>query len=344
MSSDISIRIEGQAGRITLTRPEALNALSYKMCLAIDAALIDWADDPKVTLLIIDAEGERAFCAGGDIAEMYATGRAGDFDYGRKFWADEYRMNARLFNFPKPVISLMQGYTMGGGVGIGCHGSHRVVCENSQIAMPEVGIGLIPDVGGTLVLSRAPGRMGEYLGSTARRMSAADAIYAGFADYFIPQQLWPNLIQNLCDTGEWEEVDRAAIPPLPSDLEGLQAEVDVCFGGESLRDILNVLEHSESSFAQETLAILARNSPLAMGAAIELVHRARMRDSIEHALEQEYRFTARAMEKGDFLEGIRAAIIDKDRQPKWKHDTPKEVGVAAVAAMLMPLGADGLTI
>ena len=342
MSSDISIRIEGHAGRITLTRPQALNALSYKMCLAIDAALIDWAEDERVKLLIIDAEGTRAFCAGGDIAEMYETGRAGDFGYGRKFWADEYRMNARLFNFPKPVVSLMQGYTMGGGVGLGCHGSHRIVCENSEMAMPEVGIGLIPDVGGTLVLSRAPGRLGEYLGATARRMPAGDAIYAGFADYFIAQSKWPDLIARLCDTGDWEEVDRAATPPMPSDLESIQDKIDHFFGGETLRDILNGLASDDSDFAVDTIKTLARNSPLAMAATIELIHRVRVRDTIEYALEQEYRFTARAMEKGDFLEGIRAAIIDKDRQPKWKHDSPASVGVAEVAAMLMPLGAEGL--
>ena len=124
---DIWIRKEGRAGRITLSRPKALNALTYAMCRQIDAALIGWAGDPDVALVLIDAEGDRAFCAGGDIAEMYATGTAGDFDYGRRFWADEYRMNARLAEFPKPVASFLQGFTMGGGVGVGCHGSHRIV-------------------------------------------------------------------------------------------------------------------------------------------------------------------------------------------------------------------------
>ena len=165
--SDISIRIDGRAGRITLNRPKALNALTYEMCMAIDAALIDWAGSDAIDLLILDANGDKAFCAGGDITEMYATGTAGDFDYGRKFWRDEYRMNARLFNFPKPVVSFLQGFTMGGGVGVGCHGSHRIVGESSKIAMPECGIGLIPDVGGSLILARAPGRLGEYVGMTA---------------------------------------------------------------------------------------------------------------------------------------------------------------------------------
>ena len=153
--NDITTRIEGQIGRITLTRPDALNALSHDMSLAIEAVLDAWAEDDRVKLLLIDAEGERAFCAGGDIAQMYQAGLAQDYDSPRNFWRDEYRMNAKMFLFPKPVISLMQGFVMGGGVGVGCHASHRVVCDNSVVAMPETGIGLIPDVGGTLLLARA---------------------------------------------------------------------------------------------------------------------------------------------------------------------------------------------
>lgn len=145
--SDISIRVEGRAGRITLTRPKALNALSYDMCRALDAALVAWAGDPAVALVLVDAEGDRAFCAGGDIAELYAEGLRGNFDYGRDFWRDEYRMNARIGAYPKPVVSLVQGFCMGGGVGVACHASHRIVGETAQVAMPECAIGLVPDVG-----------------------------------------------------------------------------------------------------------------------------------------------------------------------------------------------------
>ncbi len=200
--ADIDIRIEGCAGRITLNRPKALNALTYDMAMAIHAALRDWAGDDAVRLIVIDAAGDKAFCAGGDIADLYRTGTEGDFAYGRKFWADEYRMNAALFEFPKPVVSLMQGFTMGGGVGVGCHGSHRIVGDSSQIAMPECGIGLVPDVGGSMILARAPGRLGEYLGTTAARLGAADAILAGFADTYIPEGDWPALIAELCRTGD----------------------------------------------------------------------------------------------------------------------------------------------
>jgi enoyl-CoA hydratase len=342
MVDGIHIRTEGRAGRITLDRPQALNALSYDMCLAIEAALDAWAGDDAVALIVIDAEGDKAFCAGGDIAEMHATGMAGDYDYGRRFWADEYRMNAKLFRFPKPVVSLMQGYTMGGGVGVGCHGSHRVVCDGSKIAMPECGIGLVPDVGGSLLLARAPGRLGEYLGTTGARMGPGDAIHAGFADYFIPREHWPDLIATLCATGDWEAVDRAALPAPESPLAAHQADIDRLFAGDAIRDVLNLLTLSEAEIAKSALADMARNSPLSVACTIELVHRARMRDTIEDALRQEYRFTYRAMEKGDFLEGIRAAIIDKDKTPRWRHSGLDAVAAIEMSGMLLPLGADEL--
>jgi enoyl-CoA hydratase len=342
MGDGIHIRVQGRAGRITLARPEALNALSYEMCAAIEAALDAWAADEAVALIVIDAEGDKAFCAGGDIAQMHATGMAGDYAYGRRFWADEYRMNAKLFHFPKPVVSLMQGFTMGGGVGLGCHASHRVVCETSRIAMPECGIGLVPDVGGSLLLARAPGRLGEYLGTTGTRMGPGCAIHAEFADYYIPREGWAALVAELCETGDWEAVDRAAHAAPDSPLAEAQAEIDRLFAGDGLRDVLNLLTRSEAPIAQDALEALQRNSPLAVACTIELVHRARMRDTIEHALQQEYRFTYRAMEKGDFLEGIRAAIIDKDKSPRWRHASLDAVAATEVSGMLLPLGVDEL--
>jgi len=149
--SDLIVQVEGTAGRITLNRAKALNALTYEMCLEIEAALDLWEADPKVTVIILDAAGDRAFCSGGDITVMYETAKAGNFEYGRKFWTDEYRLNAKLATSPKPIVSFLHGFTMGGGVGLGCHVSHRVVCANSQIAMPECSIGLVPDVGGSLL-------------------------------------------------------------------------------------------------------------------------------------------------------------------------------------------------
>lgn len=346
--TDIYIRKTGCTGRITLTRPKALNALSYDMCRRIDAALIDWAQDDAVAMIVIDAAGERAFCAGGDIQEMYDTGMAGDYAYGQRFWRDEYRMNARLFEFPKPVASFLQGFTMGGGVGVGCHASHRVVGDTSQVAMPECGIGLVPDVGGSLILARAPGRLGEYLGTTGTRMGPGDAIHAGFADYYIPEADWPALIARLEATGEWDLIDAAARPAPPAPLAAAQDEIDSLFGGETLGDILRVLEPAQGDTARDetarnALKALRRNAPLSMACTIEMVHRLRGPTAgIRKALDLEYRFTHRAMEHADFLEGIRAAIIDKDRTPRWQHMLDGVPDVA-VSRMLMPLGAEALS-
>ncbi|WP_299030743.1 enoyl-CoA hydratase/isomerase family protein [uncultured Sulfitobacter sp.] len=341
--SDIDIRIVGRAGRITLTRPNALNAMTYEMCLAIESALDTWREDALVDLVVFDAQGERAFCSGGDIAELYATGMKGDYAYGQKFWADEYRLNNKIFGYPKPVVSFLQGFTMGGGVGIGCHGSHRIVGESSQIAMPEVGIGLVPDVGGSLMLALAPGRLGEYLGITAARMNADDAIYAGFADSYIPQSMWIDLIAQLETSGDLSCLDKHAAPAPEGTLRANQDKIDRLFGGESLGDIMRTLAVEACPFAEQALKLIGRNAPLSMACAVETIHRLRGPTiTMEKALDLEYRFTARAMEHGDFLEGIRAAIIDKDRQPKWQY-AQGDVPAVAVSKMLMPLGKNTLT-
>ena len=342
--SDIDIRIEGRAGRITLNRPAALNAATYGMVQAVEVALDGWRDDPAVALVVMDAAGEKAFCAGGDIADLYASGKAGDFAYGQRFWANEYRLNAKLAEYPKPIVSLMQGFTMGGGVGLGCHASHRVVGETSRIAMPECGIGLVPDVGGSLLLARAPGRLGEYLGLTAARMDAGDAIRAGFADHYVPQDRWAGLIADLCEGGDAGAVARVAETPPQGPLTGLQDQIDRLFAGATLGAVFAALQGDESDFAAETRKAVARNSPLSMACTLEMLARLRAPGTtIRDALDLEYRFTARAMEHGDFLEGIRAAIIDKDRKPVWKHAI-ETLPEAAVSGMLAPLGKDALSL
>lgn len=343
MLSDINIRIEGRAGRITLTRPQALNALSYDMCQAIDTILRLWREEEVVRLVIIDAEGDRAFCAGGDIAELYESGQSGDFDYGRRYWRDEYRMNALIAHYPKPVISFMQGFVMGGGVGIGCHGSHRIVEDSSHIAMPECGIGLVPDVGGSHLLARAPDSLGVYLGITGTRMNAADAILADFADHYIPRAQWDNVIQMLEASGDAEHVPSHAETPPPSELEPDLAEISRLFDAPSLSDIRARLADEDSDLARKARSAIERNAPLSMACTIETIRRLKTGPSdIHRALGLEYRFTSRAMEHADFLEGIRAAIIDKDRNPQWQYadgTVPQE----AVDRMLAPLGADALT-
>ncbi|MCF6315244.1 MAG: enoyl-CoA hydratase/isomerase family protein [Marinosulfonomonas sp.] len=339
--ADIDIRIEGKVGRITLMRPEAMNALTYEMCLEIEAALDVWRDDDSVSMLLIDAAGDRAFCAGGDIAEMYASGKRGDYEYGRRFWRDEYRMNAKLFEFPKPVASLMQGFTMGGGVGVGCHGSMRVVGETSQIAMPECGIGLVPDVGGSLILARAPGHLGEYIGTTGTRLGPEDAIHAGFADYFVPESKWPALISALQECGDQTLIETAAKAPPAGNLKAQSDNIERHFSGKTLADIVQSLSREDTDFTVSALKSLNRNAPLSMACAIEIMRRLRGVNDIRTALELEYRFTYRSMEQADFIEGIRAAIIDKTRDPKWKHTLDDAIDMD-VKNMLLPLGADAL--
>ena len=339
--SEVRIRREGHAGRITLTRPQALNALTWSMCREIERALDAWAAEDAVRLLVIDAEGERAFCSGGDLADIYEHGTAGDHDHARRFWRDEYRMNAKLYRFPKPVVSLLHGFVMGGGVGLGCHASHRVVRDDSRVAMPECTIGLVPDVGGTLLLARAPGRLGEHLALTAHRMGPGDAIHAGFADYFVPEG-WDALVADLCETGDWEAVDRAAAPPPESPLAARAAFTDRHFAGEAPGDVVRSLRAEGGTEAEAALDAIARASPLSAGCALQLVRRARAFQSIEPALEQEFRFTHRATERGDLLEGIRAAIVDRDRAPRWRHESMEALPPAEVSAMLRPLGRDAL--
>lgn len=340
--TEVHTRIEGTTGRITLTRPQALNALSYQMCLDIDAALIAWHDDPAVTQVLIDAEGPRAFCAGGDIAQIYHHGLARDYDFGRRFWFDEYQMNARIAEFPKPVISLMQGFVMGGGVGLGGHASHRIVAETSQVSMPECGIGLVPDVGGTNLLARAPGQVGKYLGTTGYRMDPADATFAGFADHFVPQADWPALVAALVAAGGPAPIADFVAPPPQGRLTALRPLIDRLFAAGTAGEILQDLAGDSGDFAAGTLKILNRASPLSLALTIEMQNRQRANPGLRAALAMEYRVNFRIQEFGDILEGTRAAVIDKDRNPKWKHASFAAVAPDEVAFMLAPLGVDEL--
>lgn len=335
MSDTMIARKEGKAGWLTFNRPKALNALDHDMAAVIEQALDAWRDDPEVALVLIDAEGDRAFCAGGDIAAVYHAGRAGDFDEGARFWRAEYRMNAKIAEYPKPIVAFMQGFVMGGGVGVGGHASHRIVGETTQIAMPETGIGLIPDVGGTLILARAPGHLGEYLGVTGARIGAADAILAGFADSFVPEEDWPALKLLLARTGDVAQLPAMQVPP-PGRLDALRGAIDAAFDGANVTAIVAALEAEGGDFAQETLKVIRRNSALSEEATLRLVRMTRADPTIRAALSNEFRFTLRAVEHSDFLEGVRAQIIDKDRNPQWRW-TLETLPETTVQQMLAPI-------
>ena len=268
---DVLIRKEQRAGRMTLNRPAALNALTWEMALAIEKALDAWASDGDVHVVVIDSAGEKAFCAGGDIAELYQKGRAGDYDYGRRFWSDEYRLNAKIHSYKKPFVAIMDGIAMGGGVGVSAHGTHRIVTERSVVAMPETGIGLIPDVGGTFLLSRAPGHCGEYLNMTSARMSPGDAIFAGFADLYLPSSQKAAAIAALCETGDPLAAGALCKEPPSSDLKTHLAEINELFAGA---DALATVKALESA-----------GTPFSMGAAAaneELACNPRLRNAIHY--------------------------------------------------------------
>ena len=333
---EILVRIEGRAGRLTLNRPQALNALTHAQCLATLAALDAWEADPAVALVLIDGAGPRAFCAGGDIAQVTAEGRRGNYAAGRDFWRDEYRMNLRLSRYPKPIVSFLHGFVMGGGVGYGCHNSHRIAGETLQLAMPECGIGLIPDVGGTWLLARAPGAVGLWMGLTAARLGPGDAIAAGFADAFVPEADWDALKARLSDTGDPGAIPGHPAPPAP--MLAQRARIDRLFAGPDIPAILSDLAADDSDLARDALKAMRRNAPLSMASTLAMLRPGP--DSLAAALRQEFRWTWRAMEHGDFIEGVRAQILDKDRTPRWRHARPEDVTPAEVAAMLAPLGAD----
>lgn len=335
-TADVRIRSMGRAGHITLNRPSALNALTADMSVTIENALDTWREDTFIDLIILDAEEPKAFCAGGDIAYLYANGNAGKFELGRAFWRQEYRLNQKIATYPKPVVVFMQGFTMGGGVGLAGHASHRIVGESSKVAMPECGIGMIPDVGGSFILARAPGQTGAYLGLTGTRMEAEDAIYATFADHFVPETDWESLKSVLAENADVGDISDMARTARGGFLKQNQNEIHELFSGQSPAEIHQALSESGTDFAQSAAKKLVKGAPLALACALRTIRAARDGD-LSDALAREFRFSYRSQDQGDFIEGIRAQIIDRDFTPKWLHatlDVPKE----DVKNMLADLG------
>lgn len=339
------IRREGRAGRITLNRPEALNALTLGMVHEITKALDAWRGDAKVEVVILDGAGDRALCAGGDVVAFYhasAKGSAPQAGFGRGFWRDEYHLNAMIHRYPKPFVAIMDGIVMGGGVGLSAHSRHRIVTEKTMVAMPETTIGLVPDVGGTYLLGKAQGRFGEYLGLTGARMSGADAIQAGFADTFVSRANIAALVAGLCDgaAGPVEELIEEASEAVPqSQLSAARELITKIFAEDSVERIADAALGSVDPIAQKVRADLQTRSPLALKVTLEAVRRARKLRSLEEALNTEFRLTTRLYENGEFVEGIRALLIEKDKAPKWQPPTLSGVTGEIVARYFAPLPA-----
>ncbi len=341
MTTDILFNIEGRVGRMTLNRPDTLNAVNEHIVDAIYETLSAWRDDDRVAAVLLEGRGDKALCAGGDLVSLYAIGKAGDFDRASAFWRREYGLNALIAHYPKPYVAFMHGFVMGGGVGLAGHGAVRIVTDSSRIAMPECSIGLMPDVGGTLLLANAPGSIGEYLGLTGYRMNAAEAVYAGFADLVVPADQIAGSKAKLFDTGDVSVLRASAISPGPSELERRRSEIDAVFSARDLTTIVERLSALTGDWAVETLTAIERGSPLSLLSTLKAVRHVRSNADIHEALRTEYRFVSRVMAHGDFLEGIRALIIDKDKRPIWRHRSIASVPEDIARTMLSaPEGGD----
>jgi enoyl-CoA hydratase len=328
----VLIRVENYLGRITLNRPRQINALTLDMIHLVQQALADWATDAQVRAVLIDGAGDRGLCAGGDIRALYdgLSGRAGA---PATFWSDEYEMNSTLGHYAKPVVAYMTGITLGGGLGISGHCSVRVVTESSQVGMPETAIGLCPDVGGLYLLSRAPGELGTHAALTGARFGPSDAIAAGLADYFVPADRLDELTAQL-RSGAFPGFD--SIAPAPGALAAQRDWIDDCYGGDDIDAILDALRARPEAEALAAAELLLAMSPTAVKVTLQAVRRAATL-TLDEVLEQDFRVGSRFLRHPDLAEGIRAQVIDKDRQPKWHPARLDEVSDADVAAFFEPL-------
>ncbi|MFE7743116.1 enoyl-CoA hydratase/isomerase family protein [Nocardia sp. NPDC057455] len=328
-------------GLITLNRPKAINALNHSMALAITDALRTWAEDDAVRTVVVTGAGERGLCAGGDIVAIHADAKSGattaDSATGR-FWRDEYILNALIGGYPKPYVVIMDGIVMGGGVGLSGHGSHRIVTERSKIGMPEVGIGFVPDVGGTYLLARTPGELGTHVGLTTARMSAGDAVAAGFADYFVASEHLPALLETLRTESADIAIAKFATDAPESALAAAQGWIDDCYAADSVEEIVARLQAHDAPEAQTAATEILAKSPVALKVTLRSLRAARTAPSLEAVLNEEYRVSIASLSSHDLVEGIRAQVIDKDRNPRWSPATLEAVTDAQVDAYFAELG------
>jgi len=345
---DLIARREGSAGIIRLNRPKAINAVTLEMFRDIDKALDGFEADPEVAVIVLEGAGERGLCAGGDIRALWESSKVKG-DLGKILWREEYILNARIAKFPKPYVAFMDGIVMGGGVGLSAHGAHRVVTERTRLAMPEVGLGFFPDVGGTFLLSRAPGEIGTYFGLTGQTMDGPDAIYARFADAVAPSAKLPALREALTkvrpgttSAGIKTLIDGFATGETAGPVAAMQFRIDGWFAHDRMEDIVAALGRDGSELAQATLKTLGEKSPRGMVVTLELLRLARASSSLEECLVREYRAALAVFASDDFREGVRAAVIDKDRSPKWSPPRIEDVTPEMVAPYFAEIGAGEL--
>ena len=336
--AEVLTRIEGGVGRISLNRPQALHALTTGMCRDMTRALLAWRDDPAVQLVMIDHTGERGFCAGGDI-RMLAESGAANGRLAREFFFVEYRLNHLLFEYAKPVVAFMDGVTMGGGVGISAPAPYRVATERTTYAMPETGIGLFPDVGGGWFLPRLPGRAGLWLALTGGRIKAADCLHLGIANHVVASGGLAELKARIvAEPGRIADLlGEAAVAPGAAPIEANRAEMDSLFAGESVEAVFAALEASGSPWAAAQLGALVTKSPQTLKIAFRQLRLGGEAVSFADNMRMEYRIAARVAQRHDFLEGVRAVIVDKDNAPRWNPPSLAEVTETLLDEIFAPL-------
>jgi enoyl-CoA hydratase/carnithine racemase len=334
-SDEILTRVDRGVGLITLNRPKAINSLTHPMVNEMSRVLTEWERDDGIHAVVVSGAGERGLCAGGDIVVIYHSARA-DGSEARQFWYDEYLLNAEIGRYTKPYVALMDGIVMGGGVGVAAHGSVRVVTETTKMAMPEVGIGFIPDVGGTLILSRAPGLLGVHAALTGATFDGADAIAMGFADHFVPHDKLQDFTAAIINDGIDAALAAYAQEPPSSHLLAQRDWIDHCYAGETAEDIVAALRGHDAGPANDAANLIATRSPISVSVALEAVRRAAKLDTLEDVLRQEYRTSCGSLRSHDLVEGIRAQVIDKDRNPKWSPASLAAVTTADVEAYFAP--------
>ncbi|WP_280360966.1 enoyl-CoA hydratase/isomerase family protein [Nocardia wallacei] len=347
MSDEVLIDQRDGLGLITLNRPRAINALNHPMALAILDALRRWADDDEIRAVVVTGAGERGLCAGGDIVAIYNDAKytaGGANSASARFWRDEYVLNAYIGRYPKPYVVVMDGIVMGGGVGLSGHGSHRIVTERSKVGMPETGIGFAPDVGGTYLLSRAPGEIGTHVALTTARMSAGDAIATGFADYYLPSHQLPALLDALRAAEPEVAIAKFAQPAPPSELLAQRDWIDSCYSADTVEEIVARLRAHAAPAAGRAAAEVLSKSPVALKVTLRSLRNARAATDLESALNEEYRVSVASLGSHDLVEGIRAQVVDKDRTPRWRPATLADVPAAQVDSYFAELGADELNL
>jgi enoyl-CoA hydratase/carnithine racemase len=345
---DLIVRREGFAGIIRLNRPKTINAMTLEMSRDIDKALDRFEADHEVSVIVLEGAGERGLCAGGDIRALYENSKVKG-DLGKILWREEYILNARIAKFPKPYVAFMDGIVMGGGVGLSAHASHRVVTDRTKLAMPEVGLGFFPDVGGTWLLSHAPGEIGTYFGLTGQTMNGPDAIYTGFADAVVPSSKLPALREALIKVRPGTTSDQVkaliagfATGETAGPVAAMQDKIDVWFVHDRVEDIFAALQRDGSELALATLKTLNEKSPRGMVVALKLLRLGRTASSLEQCLVREYRAALEVFKSDDFREGVRAAVIDKDRNPKWSPPRVEDVTEEMIAPYFAEIGVDEL--